>query len=320
MVAAAPVQTVASETLHKQNVTIEPPPRPTLVDAHALAPPVGAVAAEGPPATPDAPAPVGKEVPAPNAPTPKLASAFPETPVQAGDAGINTSAPEQAAIQQVDHGPVDHKRLDLARNIVAKLLPPGQYRTLMAAVMEDTTTNLVKQMQEPALAQSLSAIGMLDGQTESLKTEDVIEAVEILDPTYHRRVSLSTQVVSDGVLDVASRLEPQIREALANSYARNFDKGQLNDILHFFDTSTGAAYASHVMLMTADPAVKALSEQVMQSVMRAMPGIMEEAREAVAGLPQPRDLSTLSDGERERVSKLLRMALSKQTDRPGEGP
>ena len=74
------------------------------------------------------------------------------------------------------------------------------------------------------------------------------------------------------------------------------------------------------MLMTADPAVKALSEQVMQSVMRAMPGIMEEAREAVAGLPQPRDLSTLSDGERERVSKLLRMALSKQTDRPGEGP
>ena len=175
----------------------------------------------------------------------------------------------------------------------------------MAAVMADTTANLIKEMQEPALAQSLAALGMVNGRADPPKMDDVIKVVEILDPTFHRRVSVATQAVTDGVLDVAAGLEPQIREALATSYARNFDKGQLKDILAFFDTPTGAVYASRALLMSNDPAVRDFGTQVMQAVMGAMPKIMDGAKAAVASLPQPRDPASLSDSERRRIAQLL---------------
>jgi hypothetical protein len=216
--------------------------------------------------------------------------------------------PAPTAIARND-GASSERRLAEARQIVAKLLPPGQYRVMMSAVMAETTTSLVNQMKGPALAQSLTAIGMVDGSADSLKPEDVVKAVEILDPTYDQRIALSTQAVSDSVLDVVAALEPKMREALAVSYANNFDEAQLTDILHFFDTPTGAAYASRVMLMTTDPAVKGLTAQVMPAIMHAMPAIMEKAQAAVAALPQPRDPATLTESERRRVARLLRIDL-----------
>ena len=91
-------------------------------------------------------------------------------------------APPPPAAKPKDHREAssDHKRLELARQVVAKLLPPGQYRTLMTALMADTTAGLVRQMKAPAMAQSLAAIGMVEGA--DLKPEDIDKAVAILDP------------------------------------------------------------------------------------------------------------------------------------------
>jgi len=198
----------------------------------------------------------------------------------------------------------DGDRVDLARQVVAKLLPPGQYRTLMTALMADTTAGLVREMKAPALAQSLAAIGMVEGS--DLKQEDIDKAVEILDPTYNQRIAVSTEVVNDSVQAVVAKMEPQMREALAQSYANNFDAAQLADILRFFDTPTGAAYASRLMLMTTDPAVKGLAAQMTPAIMKSVPSIMEKAQQAIAALPQPRDPDSLSESERRKVAHLLR--------------
>lgn len=255
-------------------------------------------------ATASSPAVPAAQPPAEPAST-QLASIAPaRPPSRAPDTASPFGAPPAPATAAPSSEP-PRDRLDLARQIVAKLLPPGQYRTLMTAAMADTTTSLVNQMKAPALAQSLATIGIVEG--EDLKPEDVAKAVAILDPTYDQRMALATQAVNEGVQDVVAKLEPQMREALAVSYANNFDTGQLGDILHFFDTPTGAAYASRVMLMTTDPSVKALAAQVMPAVMHAMPKIMARAQNATAALPQPRDPSTLSDADRRRVARLLRM-------------
>jgi hypothetical protein len=205
---------------------------------------------------------------------------------------------------------VSGDRIGLARQIVAKLLPPGQYRTLMTALMADTTAGLVRQMKAPALAQSLAAIGMVEGT--DLKQEDIDKAVEILDPTYDQRIAVSTEVVNNSVQDVVARMEPRMREALAESYANNFDATQLADILRFFDTPTGAAYASRVMLMTTDPAVKNLAAQMTPAIMKSVPSIMEKAQSAIAALPQPRDPASLSESERKKVAHLLRTDIARR--------
>jgi hypothetical protein len=173
--------------------------------------------------------------------------------------------------------------------------------------MADTTAGLVRQMKAPAMAQSLAAIGMVEGA--DLKQEDIDKAVEILDPTYDQRIQVSTEVVNDSVQSVVARMEPQMREALAESYANNFDATQLGDILRFFDTPTGAAYASRVMLMTTDPAVKGLAAQMTPAIIKSVPSIMEKAQEAIAALPQPRDPASLSESERKKVAHLLRTDL-----------
>ena len=287
---------------------VAPPPRAPSAEGTASAPVVPALQAGsgGPPdalkpmpaTSPQASAPVGGAPP-----MPALAPAMPEISAQAEKRG--SISPPPNAVPPADNGSAEGKRLELARAIVAKLLPSDRYRTIMAAVMADTTANLIKEMQEPALAQSLAALGMVNGRADPPKMDDVIKVVEILDPTFHRRVSVATQAVTDGVLDVAAGLEPQIREALATSYARNFDKGQLKDILAFFDTPTGAVYASRALLMSNDPAVRDFGTQVMQAVMGAMPKIMDGAKAAVASLPQPRDPASLSDSERRRIAQLL---------------
>jgi len=229
-------------------------------------------------------------VPAPVAAPPVVASAAPPPPAKPKEK-------REAVVRDGD-------RVDLARQVVAKLLPPGQYRTLMTALMADTTAGLVREMKAPALAQSLAAIGMVEGS--DLKQEDIDKAVEILDPTYNQRIAVSTEVVNDSVQAVVAKMEPQMREALAQSYANNFDAAQLADILRFFDTPTGAAYASRLMLMTTDPAVKGLAAQMTPAIMKSVPSIMEQAQQAIAALPQPRDPDSLSESERRKVAHLLR--------------
>ncbi len=277
-----------------------------MASATPLAPPSSKPAVAKTPPVPAPAAAKAPPAPAPVASPPAMASVAP-TPVAS-----TAPAPSLPTAKLKDHreASVDHDRLDLARQVVSKLLPPGQYRTLMTALMADTTAGLVKQMKAPAMAQSLAAIGMVEGA--DLKQEDVDKAVAILDPSYDQRIEMSTKVVNDSVQDVVARMEPQMREALALSYANNFDASQLGDILKFFDTPTGAAYASRVMLMTTDPAVKGLAAQMTPAIMHAMPDIMDKAQREIAALPQPRDPATLSESERKKVAHLLRTDIARR--------
>lgn len=86
---------------------------------------------------------------------------------------------------------------------------------------------------------------------------------------------------------IMSKVEPAVRDGLANAYARKFTAAQLRDLNRFFETPTGRFYAAESMMLFMDPEVMKSSMAMVPDLMKAMPAIGEKVKQATAHLPPP---------------------------------
>jgi hypothetical protein len=205
----------------------------------------------------------------------------------AAPAFAQTAAPPP--VVQVTTAPVDPARLAAAKPVIEQIWPLGTYARIMRATMDQVVNGTMAGMYDmkpgdfaPAAKGEASAKSPPGGD----KTMGQILAEE--DPAFQERMRITMRVITDGITDLMTEVEPQVREALAIAYARKFDAGQLADLHRFFDTPTGRIYAADSMTLMASPDMMKAMQAFVPRMVQAMPGIMAKVQDATKGLPPVR--------------------------------
>jgi hypothetical protein len=206
--------------------------------------------------------------------------------------------------------------LALGRDIAGKLLPDGTYEKMMGGMMGKMMGGMTDQMTAMPIAPYLKLAGLPESDIAKLGQTTIKQIMEIVDPAYEQRMHIIMPTMMEEMGKVMTQFEPQMREGLAQAYATHFTPAQLTDIDHFFNTPSGAAFASQNMTIAADPAVMEKMQAFMPQLMQAMPGIMQKAQAATAGLPKPKTPATLTDADRAKLAQLLGVSPDKLKKAP----
>lgn len=199
----------------------------------------------------------------------------------------------------------DPARLAVAQRVVLKMFPPGSYREMLG----ENFRNMMSSMFDSVASIPFSTIagigGLTEDQVKAMGDAKMGEVMDILDPAWRERMKLMTTDLWGSTGDLLDRLEPRVREAMARAYAREFTVEQLNEILRFLETPTGARFAKQSLLVYTGRDVTDEMAALMPEIMKEIPTLMAGQQAKIEALPPRRRIEDLSDDERQRLASLL---------------
>lgn len=210
--------------------------------------------------------------------------------------------------------PFDPATLAEARLVISHLVPPGVYKKIMGPMMAPMFDNMGDTMKAMPLKQIAEMGGLSADQAAALDKVDVEQVMAIYDPHWQERMRLSMHAMFDAMGDFFTTLEPELREAMAQAYARHFTLGELEDLDRFFGTPSGSKFASQYMTIMTDPAMTDEMKAMMPKMMQQMPQFIAAAQKATAGLPPPRKIEDLSPADKAKLAKAIGVAPDKLQD------
>jgi hypothetical protein len=199
----------------------------------------------------------------------------------------------------------DPARVMLARSIVEKIMPPGTYRKVLQGSLNGLMGSMMNSMMDVPVRQFAAAAGMSPDESKKLGGATTRQIMAVIDPAFEERTRLSMAAMMDAMGDVMVKLEPDMREGLAQAYATRFTAAQLGELKIFFDTPTGTAFAAQQLTLMNDPALAQRMQGIMPAIAKAMPDVIKRVEAATASLPKPRKAADLTDAERAKLAQLL---------------
>jgi hypothetical protein len=163
--------------------------------------------------------------------------------------GMPGAAPAQALETQAP----TPGRLALARRVMDVVLPPARRE----AMVTDMTASIYRSM----------VTGLESDPELSAMMQRKPRAAEVF------RTFLDREQAT-GIAQLKADL-PAMIEAMARAYARLFTEAQMQDMLAFFSTPTGAAYLERAPMVMADPDVSAWMSSSMAKTMKRLPDRMK---------------------------------------------
>jgi hypothetical protein len=185
-----------------------------------------------------------------------------------------------------DLAPVDSARLVAARQVIDQVWPLGTYERIMRAVMDQMVNGTLASMYDmPAdtFAKGLKADGPDKSTGKTFR-----QALAEDDPFFEERMRRSMNVMMGEMTALMNEVEPDVRVAFANAYARRFTVAQLNDLHTFFQTPTGQIYARESMTLMMGPDMMKAMQAFAPKMMERMPAITAKVEAATKDLPPPK--------------------------------
>ncbi len=176
---------------------------------------------------------------------------------------------------------VDPARVAAARPVIDQVWPIGTYARIMHATMDQVVNGSLAGMYDLKPG-DLGIDAKADPATAG-KTLRQLAAQN--DPAFDERMRITMRVMTDGMADLMTEVEPEVRVALATAYARRFTVDQLGDLRRFFDTPTGRIYAAESMTLMANPDMMKAMQAFVPKLMQGMPAMMAKVEAATKHLP-----------------------------------
>lgn len=221
-------------------------------------------------------------------------------------AALLLSAPLPALAQSATvPAPVDAARLAIATKVAGRLLPDGIYKKLMSGMMDQMMSGMMGQMKDMPIASLAEMVGVSEKEVAALPEGTLGEMLAIMDPHFEERQKLTMSAIMEQMGSLMSTMEPEMRAGMAEAYARRFNAQQLAELDAFLSTPTGSAYASEQMTLMMDPAIMSRMQGMLPKLVEAMPTIMAKAKQATAGLPEPKKPSDLTPAEQRKLESLF---------------
>jgi Uncharacterized protein conserved in bacteria (DUF2059) len=180
--------------------------------------------------------------------------------------------------------PIDPARLAIAQKTVGKLIPSGTYKRMMKDMMDGMAGSFIQQMMGMDASALAKAAGAKEGGDDT-KGKTFGELAAEKDPQFKERMDITMKVLFTEMGSLMNDMEPVVRDALSNIYARKYSVKELTDMYAFFATPSGAAFASNFMATFTDKEMIDASFGMMPKVLEAMPEIMKKVEAATAHLP-----------------------------------
>ncbi|MBA3895776.1 MAG: DUF2059 domain-containing protein [Sphingomonadaceae bacterium] len=210
--------------------------------------------------------------------------------------------------------PVDSTHLAEARIVIAKLMPPGVYRTLMSSMMAPIFDNMGDSLKTLPLKQMAEMGGLSAKEAAALDKVNLEQVMAIYDPHWRERSQLSMRAMFETMGTFFTTLEPELREAYARAYANAFTLAELRDFDAFFASPAGSKFAARYLTIGTDPAIAAEMRTMMPKMMAQMPTFLAAAQKAKAALPPPRKIEDLTPADKAALAKALGVPESKLKD------
>lgn len=205
--------------------------------------------------------------------------------------------------------PEQEARVPAAQAVVLKLFPEGTYAKMMDETMKPMMDGLMGNIAGSPALQLMELTGLAPSRLSSVDENALAEAVALLDPNASARTSEIADMTLSLISDVVVQIEPSYRAGLARAYAVRFTEDELTDLAAYFATPVGSKYASESFLIFADPQVMSSMNEIMPSVMEAMPGMMGNIGEIAGKYPKGRTFSGLNPEEQDKLAALLGVSL-----------
>jgi len=185
--------------------------------------------------------------------------------------------PESTPAPETPSPPADPAALAAAERLVRLFMPDGAMEQMLGATFS----------QMEGLDSSLAA------------TLPALEAADPADADPHRaeRTRITEEVTRQAMTEMMSSMEPLIRQAMVNFFARRFTIGELGEMTAFFSTPTGTKYARLALTMQQDPAYTEMVAAMLPRIMETSMTLEERVRAATAHLPPPPSAEPDDDGE-----------------------
>ncbi len=195
-------------------------------------------------------------------------------------------ADSNAEAAATEAAPIEPARLEAAKSTVDYLFPLGTYERMMKGTMDQLMDQMMMGMGDMRMGDLAGAGGVARGDMpDGMGEKTLAEISREADPNFDERMKISTKVMMDEMIDIMITMEPAVREALTNIYARKFTAPQLTEMNSFFATDTGSAFARDYMMVFVDPEMMQSMMTMVPEMMQAMPNIMKKVEEATAHLP-----------------------------------
>ncbi|WP_338242135.1 DUF2059 domain-containing protein [Aurantiacibacter hainanensis] len=232
------------------------------------------------------------------------ALAMSPAPAMAQDEPDMTEIARMGAMFEVEPLTAEQKsRLPMAQQIVSKIMPPGTLDEVMGGVFDGLLGPVMEMANSDTGAALSGALGYQPGEL-GLDNAAATEVLAIVDPAWRERNRAVTGLTQSMTRDMMTRMEPIMREVMAELYAIHFTEQELVDIDAFFSTESGLAYARQSYSMAADPRIMAAlfaEPDVLFGPMTQMPAMLEQA---LADIPAVRSFADLPKSERSRLTEL----------------
>jgi hypothetical protein len=205
----------------------------------------------------------------------------------------------------VDDEPIDPAQLELGEQVAMRILPAGSYRRIMGETFQQMMGPIRDSFANLPVVQIAQIAGVPQEDISIQDNATIGELTAIIDPYFEQRQSAILGLISEILIGVMDEAEPGVRKGLARAYARRFAASEMNEMLAFFETDTGAKFAQESMAIYASKEVLAASAELAPSIFEKMAGIEEQITKRLADLPPERSFSDLSTEERARLAELL---------------
>jgi len=200
---------------------------------------------------------------------------------------------------------IDPAALAMAGPLADKLFPPGTYSRLMGSTMNSMMDSMMDSMMQMPIGQFARMAGVPEQDLAKLDKASMAQLMEILDPAFKERSSLSMRAMMGGMTSLMTDFEPRVRVALARAYARKFTPAQLKELDAFFNTPTGGVFAAESFAIYGNPEMLGAMQALMPELMQKMPELMGAVQKATAHLPPPRKPKDLTPADKARLEALL---------------
>lgn len=210
------------------------------------------------------------------------------------------------------------EHLAAAEAVARKILPDGSYAVIMEASMGMAMDGAMQSVGNLPLKDLAAIGGMEPDDLAGMGSGTLKDLMTIVDPVFEERNKRSMAAMTKSMTRMMTSMEPSVRDGLAQAFARRYSPAELQQLLEFFATPTGAKFARDTLQIYVDPAVMAKMQEMMPKVVEQMPAMVREMQAATADLPKPRAWKDLSADEKRRFAELVGTSVEEIDGRQAE--
>lgn len=201
--------------------------------------------------------------------------------------------------------PEAEARLPLAQEVAGALFPTGVFQKVMDGTMSGMFTGLMEMAALRPTETVRKLTGLDEEALDGLDDETVSQAALMLDPAYVERNRMKNEALTKWMGEMMNAVEPLYRDGYARAFATRFDDQQLADLKTFFETPSGAHFASEFLLLGTDAQVMSKSKEMLPLMLAGLPAMIEESEAAMAALPGETYFDQLPKAKQKQIAALL---------------